>query len=181
MTLGRKPPLGLVALILAPSLLAVLVGLGLYLAQKLEASFIVPPQTLAEAIHRGTIESVLQHLVEDEDLNATVTLRDPKIDDGRPFQATPLVVAAVKGSMRLVGLILDTGVDPNSRGNEQALCAAVIFGHGNVQDLLILRGADPNPDPKCDGGRRSPLRVALDLGLDDPAQRLRSAGALEDY
>ncbi len=168
-----------VAVLLAPSLVAATVGLGTYVGAGLGA--LDPPDTIGEAVNWGRKDLVLQLLDKGADPNLTMDYRHPELNRGIAFKASPLTIAAASGELRLVELLVRGGGRPDLPGNERALCAAVILGHGNVQDFLIEQGADPNPRPKCDGGRRSPLRIALDKGLDDPAERLKAAGALEDY
>lgn len=170
-----------VAIFLAPSLIATVTGLALFFALRFDLLYLGPPRSLGEAVMRGSDEAVLRLLSEGADPDLAVSFHHPRLNGGEAFQATPLTIAAAGGNLTEVRLIMEAGADPREPGNERALCASVTLGHGNVQDFLILRGADPNPRPKCDAGRRSPLRIALDLGLDDPAERLKAAGALLDY
>ncbi|MBR6975284.1 MAG: ankyrin repeat domain-containing protein, partial [Ottowia sp.] len=63
-----------------------------------------------------------------------------KSDDHQP---TPLTYSALRGDIKNVRCLLDSGVDPNtSDPGGTALMAAVNNGHTETVRLLIERGAD---------------------------------------
>ncbi len=170
-----------VLVFLVPSGFALLLGAGLYLAIAAEWRIFEPPKTLGDALKIGAEDTSFRLLAEGADPNLLVDYRHPEINGGQAFAATPLTIAAANGKPRTVAVLIDAGAHPTLPGNEQALCAAVALSHGNVQVLLMAEGADPNPRPKCDGDRRSPLGIARDRGLAELAERLIAAGAREHY
>jgi hypothetical protein len=84
-----------------------------------------------EKLHQGAQELFTR---EDFDLNAT-----------DPYGQTPLIIAAEKGRLDLVKLLLDHKADIDFRDNagKTALNIAAKRGHTNVIRLLLKRGANP--------------------------------------
>jgi len=170
-----------VLLLLAPSLLALLLGAGLYgwIASGLGA--LRSADSLGQAIEAGVNAAVLRLLAEGADPNGRFAFRHPELYGGQAFEATPLTIASAVGRDSIVHMILDAGARPDLPGNEQAVCAAVALSHGNVLRRLMQAGASVNPRPKCDGDRISPLGLARELGFREFVERLEAAGALADY
>ena len=61
------------------------------------------------------------------------------------FDCTPLHVAAVRGDVYIIGLLLDAGAEIDVRGEHghTPLHDAVGQGHTEAVKLLLSRGADP--------------------------------------
>lgn len=91
---------------------------------------------------------------------------------------TPLTAAAERGQLPAVAWLLDHGAAVNQLegGGNSALFYAAFQGHGDVADLLLRQGADPNLKG---GGRQnlSPLMIAEQQGHLELAARLRAGGA----
>jgi ankyrin repeat protein len=62
------------------------------------------------------------------------------------FDCTPLHVAAVRGDVHIIGLLLDAGAEIDVRGEygHTPLHDAVGQGHVEAVKLLMSRGANPN-------------------------------------
>jgi bla regulator protein blaR1 len=78
------------------------------------------------------------------------------VNDALDGDGTPLVIAARRGDLALMQLLLEAGADPNkfSRGDGNPLIAAAGRGHVEIAKLLIERGADVNAFDTAD---ESPL------------------------
>lgn len=84
---------------------------------------------------------------------------------------TPLMVAAKEGDLGIVELILQHGVDLAVRDKEDrtALAHALVRGHGPVVELLVERGAQPDPSAMFSaaaGGSVEAGRLLLARGFD---------------
>ena len=90
---------------------------------------------LIEAIEKGDIEAVKQHLAAGADVNA-------KDIDGW----TPLRKAAWHGRKEIVELLIDNGADVNPQdvNGWTPLHQAARNGHKEIAELLIAKGADVN-------------------------------------
>ena len=102
---------------------------------------------------------------------------DPDMQEGsRTDGMTALQMAAYLGYEEIVELLLSTGTNPNLQNNKDnrqtALHEAVHAGHYDIVVLLLAAGADIQM--KNIYGR-TPLQVALNLGLADIAQILEAA------
>ncbi len=96
-----------------------------------------------------------------------------------PIDQTPLMLAASKGSLPTVRLLLDHGADVNSSINEWSstpLMCAVEGGNPAVVRLLIASGAHLND---IDGSEDTALTLAQDNHHPEIVQILKSAGAKE--
>jgi len=91
---------------------------------------------------------------------------------------TALYGAALLGSMRLVGLLLDGGADPSLAGwrDGTPLRAAAQGGHADVVAALLATGRHGDIDAKTSGGRTS-LHFAAAAGHLGAARALLGAGA----
>ena len=80
-------------------------------------------------------------------------------------QFPAIVIAAYSGHAVIVGILLDSGVNPNLQGPDgrTALAVATVKGHGFVARKLIARGGNPNIR---DALGRTPLSYGAELGRD---------------
>ena len=97
--------------------------------------------------------------------------------------------AITRGNLRLLRVLLDSGLDPNSQmcrifldGAVSPLCYAIAIGDTEVVDLLLKRGADPNGNHEFldQEALRSPLIVAIDANNDALVVLLIENGASLD-
>lgn len=97
--------------------------------------------------------------------------------------------AITHGNLRLLRVLLDSGLDPNSQmcciplvGAISPLCYAIQRGNSEVVGLLLKRGADPNGNHELLDQEflRSPLIVAIDTNNDALVALLLENGASLD-
>lgn len=96
------------------------------------------------------------------------------------FGWTALHIAAEKGHVKLVELLIDRGADMNWRHEISRLTAfhlAALGGHKEVVKLLAARGADINAHILADVSILRPLR---DEGKDDMVKLLLELGVKDD-
>ncbi|HIN18031.1 MAG TPA: ankyrin repeat domain-containing protein [Gammaproteobacteria bacterium] len=90
-------------------------------------------------------------------INASINLR------GNPEADRALLDAAEKGNIEAVKWHLDAGADVNAQDNDirwTPLHVAAAFGHKEIVELLIAKGADVNAKSK----RGTPLSNAVKSG-----------------
>mgnify|MGYP000545378457 FL=1 len=90
-------------------------------------------------------------------INASINLR------GNPEADRALLDAAEKGNIEAVKWHLDAGADVNAQDNDirwTPLHVAAAFGHKEIAELLIAKGADVNAKSK----RGTPLSNAVKSG-----------------
>jgi hypothetical protein len=98
------------------------------------------------------------------------------LDSKDSKRRTPLYIAAEKGAIVLIRMLLDKGADVNAQGGEygNALQAASAGGHKEMATLLLDKGADVN----AQGGRYgNALQAALEKGHKEIATLLLDKGA----
>ena len=97
---------------------------------------------------------------------------------GNYFSDT-FIGAAGNGNIRILKLMLKTGVDVNRRDSDgnTALTLAAEHGHSEAMRVLIEAGADVN---KCSSNFKTPLTIAMENGDSEAARLLVEAGADTD-
>jgi ankyrin repeat protein len=108
---------------------------------------------------------------------------DPRrIWDCGAHNMPPMWFPAIGGGkadhLEIARLLLDAGADVNAHKRGQtALHWAARGGQGEMVDLLLGRGADPNARAKTPQGELTPLAMALKAEKKDVADRLKRGGA----
>ena len=112
-----------------------------------------PEISIYDAVQRGNIEAIKQHLASGTNVNL-------KNDGG----STPLIEASRKGHKEIAKLLIENGADVNCKleyttdiesiEGWTSLHVAAAKGHKVIAELLIIKGADVNA---MDDTRRSPL------------------------
>jgi ankyrin repeat protein len=95
-----------------------------------------------------------------------------------PFLMTPLAVAAIRGDLPMVRLLLDAGADPNTPGNRgmNALSAAARSCRAGPGVIAALIEAGANLEDRS-GADLTPLMSAIQEERTDIALQLIAAGA----
>ena len=122
--------------------------------------------SLHDAVEKGKIEAVKQHLAAGTDVNAKDMYGD-----------IPLHWAASRGHTEVAELLIANGADVNAKTDDDgraALMLAALNGHKEIVELLIASGADVNA-LKDDG--KTPLDEAIGYSHTETADLLRKHGA----
>jgi ankyrin repeat protein len=124
-----------------------------------------PDISIHDAVEKGNIEAVKQHLTAGTDVN----LKD---EDG---ELTPLQMAAGEGQKEIAELLIAKGADVNAMTADglTALFAAILGPHKEIAELLIAKGADVNARGFLG---MTPLNMAADEGEKEIAALLRKHG-----
>jgi len=154
-----------------------------------------PDISIHDAIEKGNIEAVKQHLAAGADVNAKnkygstplhraieaahKEIAELLITNGADVNAkgeadaTPLHYAATK---EVAELLIEKGADVNAKDKygRTPLLVAALNGHKEIAELLITKGADVNAKAE-DGG--TPLDVAIEFRHPQIADLLRKHGA----
>ena len=122
-----------------------------------------PDISIHEAVGRGNIEAVKQHIAAGTDVNAK--------DDG----VTPLHSAATYGRKEIAELLIANGADVNAKRDDgwTPLHYAALFGEKEIAELLIAKGAKVNAKNKNDN---TPLDKAIKENHTEIANLLRKHG-----
>ena len=144
--------------------------LGLALAAPLSAVALESEQQVeyTEALGSGNIKVVKKYLDNGVGVNEQF------------FAWSALHIAANKGQLEVVKLLVDRGADLNYRHpitKMTPLGMAAVDGYTDIVDYLLSKGADPNVKLR---GNVSLLRVVRDSGNDQMVQLLESKGAKDD-
>lgn len=93
-----------------------------------------------------------------------------------PEKRTALIVAATKGHLQVVEMLLEQGANVKKRDKQRrtALLQAVKNGHADVASVLLAHGADPN-DP--DSSKNAPLHYCCAYGWWQCTDLLLGCGA----
>jgi len=91
-------------------------------------------------------------------------------------QSTALIIAAGKGRLEVVNLLLTRGADVNlsNRNGWTPLMAAVSSGNRVIASHLLEKGADPNSKHTYGW---TPLKLASQKGKEDMVKLLKNFGA----
>jgi ankyrin repeat protein len=122
-------------------------------------------QSLHDAVNANDVGRVVQLIREGADVDA------PDLD------GPPINLAAAKGLLGVVRILVDAGADIEAVGdpaNSHPLHIAAMYGQPETAAFLIARGA--KVDSRDDWGR-TPLMVAATFGTSDMAELLLLAGA----
>ena len=107
-------------------------------------------------------------------INASINLR------GNPEADRALLDAAEKGNIEAVKWHLDAGADVNAQDNDirwTPLHVAAAFGHKEIAELLIAKGADVNAKRESgDFEGETPLDNAIKYKRTETADLLRKHG-----
>jgi cytohesin len=124
-----------------------------------------PDISIHEAIEKGNIEAVKQHLAAGTDVNS-------KDED---VELTPLQMAAGEGQKEIAELLIAKGADVNAMTADglTALFAAILGPNKEIVELLIAKGADVNARGFLG---MTPLNMAADEGQKETADLLRKHG-----
>ena len=129
-----------------------------------------PNISIHEAVMRGNIEAVKQHIAAGTDVN---------VKDDAYGGLTPLQMAAGEGQKEIAELLIAKGADVNAKYDRgwTPLLWAAREGHKEIAELLIAKGADVNA--KVEGGvfsGRTPLDLAWLTRQTKTADFLRKHG-----
>ncbi|MFT5396885.1 MAG: ankyrin repeat protein [Gammaproteobacteria bacterium] len=121
---------------------------------------------LHELISNGTYEEIAEQLYQVDKININ------RVIGGM----TPIMLAASRGSVEIIDLLLTQGADPNKRGSAErtALQYAVEKNHVETAERLLAYGAEIDA---FDNGRLTPLIMAADRGFTELALTLLEKGA----
>ena len=140
------------------------------------------PIGLAWEREKESIVRVYELLARGVGHNDPILYRHPITTGGLVREVGLLFVAAGESDEDLLLLLAEKGADLSIPINAVAVCATVLANRQTeLQILLDDLGADPNPEPRCNDNRDSPL--ALARRLEDPraVEILLANGALDDY
>lgn len=99
----------------------------------------------------------------------------PDVEIRGTDQMTPLMLAAKKGDLGMVRLLVKQGARLNINKPQTALAYAALHGHAEVAEHLLEHGADPNMGE--DPSRTPPLMRACEAGRADIVCNLLRRGA----
>jgi len=123
------------------------------------------PQTLHDAVNADDIAEALRLIRLGADLDAP------------DLAGPPVNLAAAKGSLAMVRILVDAGAELETGGDPagaRPLHMAAMHGHSEIARFLISRGAAP--DSRDDWGR-TPLMVAATVGAVEVVDTLLGGGA----
>ena len=123
-----------------------------------------PAISIHDAVEKGNVEAIKQHLAAGTDVNARDSIGE-----------IPLFHAAVDGHKEIAELLIAEGADVNVRGKIRTtpLQAAAMFSHKEIVELLIDAGVDVNVKDEFGD---TPLDWSIDLAQKELADLLRKHG-----
>jgi ankyrin repeat protein/predicted Ser/Thr protein kinase len=100
-------------------------------------------------------------------------------EEGTALSTPPLVIAAARGNLQMVEMLLNSGAEVNAqdRSGTTALSAAVDGGHDEVVPQLLAQGADVN---RARTTGVTPLMIAAARGKQELVELLLNSGANTD-
>ena len=133
-------------------------------AQAEPATGKAPDILIHDAVEKGNVEAIKQHLAAGTDVNVRDSIGE-----------TPLHYAARWGHKGIAELLIANGADVNAKHDYgyTPLHWTANNGHKEVVELLIAKGADVNAK---DNQGRTPLDVAIELKQTQIAALLRKHG-----
>lgn len=126
----------------APALFSFFVGVGLHVYLWLTPQPV--PQTVGEAVLRGSETRLIVLIDAGADLKQPIRMKFRDVADGQPLWLTPLALAAAKGDNDALRLLTITGSGWNDEERRDASCLAVAFKHSSIARRLA------NPVPPKD-------------------------------
>ena len=125
-----------------------------------------PDISIHDAVEKGNIEAVKQHIAAGTDVNAM----------GGMSGGTPLTFAAIEGHKEIVELLIAKGADVEVADLLSAtpLHRAASWGHKEIAELLITKGANVNAEDKWGN---TPLHLAAYKGHKENVKLLIAKGA----
>ena len=113
--------------------------------------------------------------------NDPIPYRHPVTTEGQVREVGLLFIAAASSDRDLLHLLVAKGADLSHPINAIAVCAAVMADKPHVlRALLEDLGADPNPEPRCNQNRDSPLALARRLPEPRILEILLAKGGRDD-
>jgi len=94
----------------------------------------VPSTSIHEAVVRGDLKTVLEHIAAGSDIDISDTLS----------QGTPLMTAATFGHIDIAKALIDAGANLNLKNSDgsTALISASFFGRSEIVQMMLDNGAD---------------------------------------
>lgn len=131
-------PSWLAAAAAIPAVVSVLVGVGLHVYIRVGQPPV--PQTVGEAVVRGSEMRLLQLIDAGADPKLPVRLKLPDLAGGRLLRLTPLAIAAVKGDDDSIRVLTRAG-EWSEEEKREASCLAAVSRHESLARRLV----DPVP------------------------------------
>ena len=125
-----------------------------------------PEISIYDAVQRGNIEAVKQHIAVGTDINAKSNTKS---------QYTPLIMAVFKGHKEIAELLIANGADVHAKDMRggTSLLIATMLGRTKVVELLISKGANVNAKDRLG---RTPLDTAISSNRSELAELFRKHG-----
>jgi len=140
------------------------------------------PEEFSDAVCVGDLPVIEQALSDAAAAANTLGVEDSRarlvnFADDRIQRSTPLQIAAIKGFVRIVEVLLEAGADVNARASngETALAFAVTLQNSPIVNILLKAGADRNAQHGSEAW--TPLMIAVAVQDAQFVNALLEAGA----